>query len=163
MNGKNVGTRVKKMYIWAIVAIAAILILNVVNWATILSNYNEVSAAWTEHKYDRDHSDYYYGEECSTCESYRATLANYTAQSVSLWRVAIFECALIALCGAICYAVGAMLEAKLAFAARVPCPPPQPMPPYPPAYGTAQPPQAAPPSYGNPQPPQGGAYTPNPQ
>lgn len=108
MSNKVLGSGVKNMYSLSIIAIIAIIILNLVSWKPITNKSTELQEEWQDHK-SGGYCDKY---GCSTCERFEENIAEYNQQGAILWQNTITNCVMIALGGAIVYGVGIIIELK---------------------------------------------------
>lgn len=113
MGTTNPATRVKNMYIVAIIAIIFILIMHIIAWIPIISESSKVREESNEHFIDsHGYSNSDDSDDCRTCEEYDEELAKCNKQGAELWQKTATYCVLIGIGGAIAYGVGALVEAK---------------------------------------------------
>lgn len=104
-----VGSKVKKMYILAILAIIFIFIMHIISWVPVVQEANKVRDDWRRHNIK---SQCLISDNCEKCEYYDEKIALYDKEGAELWQNTVADCVLIALAGSITYVVGAMAEKK---------------------------------------------------
>ena len=114
VNCKNIGTKLKKMWVLAAFAIIAVIITHFVGLAPISDQANSISeqayahmsyAENRETRYDPHNED-----ECSKCIAYEEAKAENDQQAAMLWQGTITYGVLIAFAGAVVYGVGTIAE-----------------------------------------------------
>lgn len=104
------GTKIKKMYILAVLAIIFIFIMHIISWTPIISEADEVRENWNEHKHNYSYYTSHDYSDCDNCKSYEEKIDQYNKMGADLWQNTVTNCVLIAFAGAITYGVGIMVE-----------------------------------------------------